>query len=144
MPETLEPFFNSLRARTQALRGSDRGVFTYGFTSEAGHRPYFLTRGAVLWLNQRLHFPLWTDATIAAMPETHISEWAQRYAIPMDKAYGTELREGGVRALGDHVPGYTRDELSVLTVEEWGSQKNNYIIDAWAASVGARLPAKGK
>ena len=37
----------------------------------------------------------WTAASIAKMPETHISQWAEQNGVAMDKQYATELREGG-------------------------------------------------
>jgi len=69
MPGTGAAFFEDLRARTLALvgpgaaaahitpGGGDNHVFDYMFVAGAGHRPYFVTRPAVLWLQARLRFP---------------------------------------------------------------------------------------
>jgi hypothetical protein len=62
-----------------------------------GHRPYWLTRPAALWLEKRLQFPNWTAESIARMGETHIMDWAERNHVAMDKLHAPELREGGTR-----------------------------------------------
>jgi len=140
MPKTQEPFFEDLRARVTALHGSADGVLEFGFTDGGSHRPYWLTRPAALWLEQKLNFPNWTDASIRALPETHISEWSQRQGVFMDKMYATEEREGGTLALGADVPGYERESLSVFTPAEWEKQKSVLMFDTWAAA--ARVAAK--
>ena len=136
-----EPFFKDLRERTVRLRGKADGVFETGFTSAASHRPYFLTRPVALWLEKQLDFPNWTEASIQSMPETHISEWAQRYGIAMDKLYAAEDREGGTPALGSDVPGYSREDLSVFSPPEWEARKRELILDSWveaATNAGMR------
>jgi hypothetical protein len=85
----------------------------------------------VSWLNHQIHFPNWTDATIQSLPETTISDWAEKSGVPIEKTYATPLREGGTPALGDSVPGYAHADLNVFTPEEWESQKTNYILSAW-------------
>jgi len=118
-----EPFFVGLRDRTAALHGSTEGIFQWGFTPAAGHRPHFLNRSCALWLEQNLDFPNWTGATIKAMPETHVSEWAKQFGIPMDSSFGTEEREGGTLAVGRDVPGYEHESLSVFTPKSVGKGK---------------------
>lgn len=131
MQNTQEAFFDDLRQRVTKLRGTTASMFETGFVDEASHRPYFLTKPVALWLERQLDFPNWTPSSIAAMPETHISEWAAQQSIAMDKLYATEEREGGVRAVGDHVPGYRRDDLSVFTASDWEAHKQELSIDAW-------------
>ena len=65
------------------------------------------------------------------MPTTHIAQWAQKHNVPMDKLYATEDREGGTPALGDEVPGYEREELSVFTPEQWDLHKQELIFETW-------------
>jgi len=140
MPHTLDPFFADLHARTVALHGSANNVFEWGFTQGASHRPQFLNRQCALWLNQQLHFPNWTDASIRAMPDTLISDWARRTNFPMDKLYATPEREGGTLAIGADVPGLEREYLSVFTPEEWQEHKADYQFATWTewAEVAAR------
>ena len=139
-PEGPQAFFDALRKRTIALHGSAGNVFEYGFEPAAGHRPYFVTRPVALWLYKQLKFPNWTEAEIAAMPETHVGEWARREHVYIEPAYDTEVREAGVRALGSGIPGLTREQLTAVPVAEWQRNKDRFIYEKWIeharASVG--------
>ena len=127
-----ESFFADLRQRTIKLHGGDESVFDTGFLAQASHRPYFITWPVALWLEKHLDMPNWTAESLAAMPTTHITEWAQKHNIYMDKLYATEQREGGTDALGDDIPGYQRENLSVFTPEQWLQYKNEFIFETWA------------
>lgn len=137
MQNTPPPFFDDMRARTVKLHGKSDGLFETGFTPDASHRPFFVTKPVVLWLAKQLQFPNWNSEKIAAMGETHISEWAAANNVPMDKGYIAEDREGGVRALGTAVPGFTRESLSVFSEEEWQAQKDRLVIESWEAAARA-------
>ena len=137
MDRTQPPFFDDLRTRTVRLRGKADGIFDTGFTPAASHRPFFVTKPAVLWLARQLRFPNWDLEKITAMSETHISEWAAANGVFMDKGYVSEDREGGVRALGTGVPGFTRESLTVFSEEEWQAQKQRLIIEAWESAARA-------
>ena len=132
-------FFEDLQKRTIALHGSPKNVFEFGFTEGTGHRPYFVTRPVALWLEKRLDFPNWTADSIAAMPETHILEWAERGGVAIDKAYATELREGGTRALGTGVPAVAHDLLNALPEDRWQRDKEKYAYETWVRAAQARL-----
>ena len=140
MPKTQDAFFEDLQRRVAAVHGSNRGVFEFGFTPGGSHRPYFVTRPVALWLERQLDFPNWTEASLRDLPETHISEWAAKNGVAMDKLYTTEEREGGARGVGDGVPGFERESLSVFTPAEWAAVKDDYSFDAWARR--ARAAAK--
>ena len=140
MVHTQEPFFDDLRARVSKLTAPDnqKNILTYGFTpAPASHRPYFLTKPVVLWLNRQIHFPNWTEEQIKAMPETHISEWAAQVHYPLSPMYSTEVREGGTQAVGTGVPGIDHEQLSVFTPAEWKPLQDQYTLDAWLKKVGA-------
>jgi len=126
-----ESFFADLRRRTMTLNGTEEGVFDTGFTPQASHRPYFITRPVALWLEKHLNMPNWTAESLATMPTTHIAQWAQKYDIHMDKLYATEQREGGTPALGSDIPGFQREELSVFTPEQWRAHKQELIFETW-------------
>ena len=135
MPKTGEPFFKELRDRVVQLHGRPADVFETGFApTDAGHRPYFVTRPVVQWLERRIDFPNWTGGTIRAMAESRISEWAQKNGVLIDRLYATDDREGGTMALGEGIPGYTRDRLNVLSPEEWESQKEDFTLENWLES----------
>jgi dienelactone hydrolase len=132
-------FFENLQQRTIAAHGGTLDVFEFGFTEGTGHRPYFVTRPVALWLQKRLHFPDWTAESIARMPETRISEWAEKGGVFIDKAYATELREGGTRALGSGVPAVPHDLLNALPAERWQREKDKYVYETWLKNAQALL-----
>ena len=132
-------FFADLRARVIARRGSDRNVFEFAFEPWGGHRPYFVTRASAAWLETQLDFPNWSAASIAAMPETHISEWAGKNRVAIEKQYANELREGGTRALGANIPGVAHDSLNALPAAVWQREKQQYVYETWLKEAQARL-----
>jgi dienelactone hydrolase len=138
IPAHAEPFFADLRARVIPLRGSATGVFETGFVPGASHRPYFLTRPVAAWLEHHLDFPAWTEASIAAMPETRIGPWAEANGVPLDRLYATMEREGGTPALGNDIPGLGRTELSVFAPEEWERRKETLVYERWLTEAQAR------
>jgi dienelactone hydrolase len=133
-------FFEDLRKRTIALHGSDRKVFEFGFEPGAGHRPYFVTRPAALWLERQLHFPNWSEKDIARMPETHIGEWARRQGVYIEPAYATEVREAGVRALGSDIPGIAREQLHAVPLDQWKRDTDRFVYESWIVKAKALLP----
>jgi dienelactone hydrolase len=137
MPKTQEPFFEALRTKVIAIRGTAENAFEFGFTDGGSHRPYFVTKPVAVWLERQLHFPNWTEASVAAMPVTHISEWSAQTGVPIDKLYATEDREGGALAIGENVPGIEREQLSVFTPPEWEKQKRTLMFDTWATAARA-------
>jgi hypothetical protein len=131
-------FFADMHRRTADLRGSDQGLFEYAFTTGA-HRPYFVTKPVVRWLNRQLNFPNWSDDEIQAMPTTHISEWAHANGVELDRLYASEEREGGAMAVGTGVPALSRDDLSVFSREQWEQEKDRMIYEAWLNAARAQV-----
>jgi dienelactone hydrolase len=127
----MPPFFENMRKRTIAMKGTAKGVIEYGFEPGASHRPFFVTRPVALWLYKQLKFPNWTEDKIKAMPETHISEWAQAGHAEMDKLYATEQREGGARALDTGIPVPSRDDLNAVDPTEWRRESGKYVLETW-------------
>ena len=138
IPRMGATFFDDLRQRTIALHGSERNVFEVQWIEGAGHRPHWLTRQAAMWLEQRLHFPNWTPDSIAKMPETHILEWIDKKDVLIDKAYATELREGGTRALGANFPAVPHDAMNALPRDWWEREKDQYVYETWLKVAKAR------
>ena len=127
-------FFEDLRQRTIALHGSDRNVFEFAFEQGGGHRPYFLTRVAALWLEKRLDFPNWTPEKIAGMPETPMSAY-ERDPEAAGQRPATGSRENGTRALGSGAqgapPAVAHDLLNSLPPDRWARDKDKYIYETW-------------
>ncbi|MBI5688724.1 MAG: acetylxylan esterase [Verrucomicrobia bacterium] len=133
MPNTQDEFFTDLQQRVAVRHGSRQTVFDFGFTPTASHRPYWLTEPVARWLGRQLRVPAWTADPEHPLPTTHIATWAQRTGAAMDRLYATEEREGGTRAVGVDVPGIAREELSVLSVEEWERAKPSLVFEMWVA-----------
>jgi len=134
IPSHSQRFFKDMQARTAGLHGTTNGVFDYGFAPvDCGHRPYWLTRPVVEWLQKQIDFPNWTEDRIETMPQIKIGDWSAAHHAAIDKLYATPLRESGTPALDADVPGYTHDELNVMTAEQWDNEKTNYILETWLA-----------
>jgi hypothetical protein len=125
-------WFDSVRVRVIALRGTDKNVFTTILYPGISHRTSWVNRDGVEWLNQQLHFPNWTTAQIASAPTTHISTWAKANNVDIAPNYIREDREGGLDALGTNLPGLTREQLTVLPDPEWQKLKDRLTYEAWA------------
>jgi len=123
-------FFDDLYQRTAKVRGSTKGLFDYNFT-DGGHRPNFVTKPVAIWLEKQLDFPCWTEAEISALPVTHISEWARKNGVQLDRMYASEMREGGTLALGEGIPAPSRSDLSVFTDGQWEAEKTKLIYESW-------------
>jgi len=142
IPTHGEPFFRDMRDRTAKRLGADgRKVFEYSFTAGGGHRPYFITRPVAEWFNVQFHFPSWN---LISNDETHISEWAAKHSVPMDKAYADEHREGGTIALGKDIPAIPYDKLNILSNSEWEKQKDKFTLESWWERVRQQSPTAAK
>ena len=122
------------RQRTIGFRGSSNGIFDVSALEKGAiHRPYFVNRDVAIWLQHQMQFPNWTEAKIKSMPETYIRDWASKENVKIDPAYTTEGLEAGMHALGDSVPGLTREQLNVFGPEEWEKRKDNMVLESWVA-----------
>ncbi len=130
-------FFEDLRKRTIALGGGEKNVFEFGFEPGAGHRPYFVTRPATLWLARQLRLPNWSAGDMAKMPETPIGEWARREHVYIEPAYATEMREAGTRAVGSGIPGVGREQLHAVPLDQWQRDKDRFVYESWIAKAKA-------
>jgi hypothetical protein len=134
-----EAFFHDLRRRTAALVGSGDRVFDYRLVPAVSHRPFFVTREVAIWLDEKLDLPAWSANQIEKIPTTHISEWAVKNGVAMDRLYATEEREGGTRAIGTDVPPLSRTQLSVLSDDEWPKRQAEFIYESWVTQARATI-----
>jgi hypothetical protein len=72
------------------------------------------------------------------MPVSLVSEWSKRENVAMDPGYAMTDREGGTPALGQNVPGLTREQLSVIPADRWAAEKRRMAIDFWDKAVRRR------
>jgi len=117
-----QDFFEGLRKQTIAVSGSSKDVFDFTLIPEGGHSPYFLTKTAALWLEDKLKFPDWTKKQIEAMPE---------------------IETHGMKVLGPDITAVSRDDLHAIPDAVWQSQQESYIYETWLdrAQVAVRTGA---
>lgn len=60
-----------------------------------------------------------------------VRQCLRSFGVFIDKGYASEDHEGGIRALGEGVPDFTREELSVFSEEEWQKEKTRLIQKSW-------------
>ena len=125
-------WFEIVRQRAIALRGTDKNMFTTMLYPGVSHRTSWVDRDGVAWLDQQIHFSNWTGSDIQKMATTHISTWAKANSVDIAPNYIREDREGGLDALGTGLPGIKREDLMVLPASDWGKMKDHLTYEAWA------------
>jgi hypothetical protein len=146
IPHRGPEWFAAIRAQAIALRGSDTNMFTTHVDAGKSHRTAWVERPGVAWLNEQIHFAVWTAAEIATMPVAHVSTWAKANDVNITKNYMAENREGGLDALGTGFPGVKREDLMVLPEADWERMKGELTYEAWAARMMAaeKVMSEGK
>ena len=137
-------WFESVRKRAIALRGTDKDMFTAIRYSGISHRTSWVDRDGVAWLGRQIHFANWSEVSIAAEPVTHISTWANENNVDIAKSYMREDREGGLDAVGSGFPGIKREDLMVLPEQEWQAMKSRLTYESWAEKTMAEQQAVSK
>ena len=132
-------WFEQLRKQTAEQLGGSKDIFDVKFDPTGGHRPYFVTKQAALWLEEKLKFPNWTKKQIASLPETRISDWALKHGLVTSVSHGYALNEGGTVALGDDIPVVPRDELHAVPDAVWQSDLESYIYETWVERAKAAI-----
>lgn len=133
IPHHRQDWFDGVRARAAALRGTDKDLFTTVFYPGINHRTSWVNRDGVSWLEQQIHFGVWTPEYIATAPVTHVSTWATANDVDITKSYMREDREGGLDALGSGLPGVKREDLMVLPDADWERMKDRLTYEAWVS-----------
>jgi len=126
-----EPFFVGLRNRIAAVQGSRNNLPETLWFPDAGHRPSWMTRPAAIWLDQQLHFPNWTEAQVETLPTIKAIDWINQTHVRISHGYQVEQKEGGIQAVDLHLPGLTREQLTVVPEAEWRANPSLYTLDGW-------------
>jgi dienelactone hydrolase len=141
IPHHLQPWFDSIRDRTIAVLGPNnpagKNLFTTVFYPGAAHRPSWENRDAALWLNDHIHFALWTDAEINKLPTIKVSDWVTKNGVTAGASEMRPDHEGGIDALDLNLPNIPRADLMVLPDADWQAIKDQLTYEAWAAKASA-------
>jgi dienelactone hydrolase len=132
IPHRGPEWFAQIRAKALALGGPEKTMFTTHVDPGMSHRTAWVERPGVEWLEEQIHFAVWTPAEVAAMPTTHVSEWVTANHVDISNGYIHEDREGGLQALGTGFPGLQRPQLMVLPEAEWEKLKPRLTYESWA------------
>ena len=132
IPHRGPEWFADLRERAIALRKTDRNLFTTHVDATMGHRPAWVERAGVLWLNDQIHFANWNTSAIAEMPVTRIGDWAKANGVEIPTNYQRNDREAGLMALGGALPRIERDQLMVLSASDWEKLHTELTYESWA------------
>jgi dienelactone hydrolase len=132
-PHHLQSFFVDLDQRITALTGPQVLHIQTRFYSNIGHRPSWVGRDAFTWLNDRLHFA--NAAQPILVGETHIASWANATGAHINTGYETEMREGGIEAVGHRFPAPTRSQLQAVPEVDWQAHQDEYTWEGFARRI---------
>jgi dienelactone hydrolase len=144
IPHHLQPWFDEVRARAIAVRGTDKDMFTTVFYPGVSHRPSWENRDAAEWLAKNIRFGIWSEQQIETMPTVKVSAWAKANNVTVGTSEMREEREGGVDALDLGLPNIKREDLMVLPEADWNAMKDQLTYEAWAAKAAAAEAASAK
>lgn len=140
IPHHPPEWFADLHARTVSLLGShsasSKSIFTTLVYPDISHRPSWVERQGVAWLDRQLHFTIWNPLTIKEEPTTHISEWAKANDVYLPDTRSD--REAGLEALGKGFPGLKREDLLVFPNAVFSELKDRLSYAAWASKTGQK------
>ena len=130
-------WFDAVRRRALALVGPQspaaKNMFTTTVYPGISHRPSWVDRDGVAWLNRQLHFALCDDKTISTEPTTNVGQWVKGNNVYLAPNYAREDREAGIEALGTGFPAIPRMDLLVLPDDVWRREEGRLTYQAWAA-----------
>ena len=96
---------------------------------EAGHRPFFAYREALVFLHGQGMLPGATVESLKSMPTINAGQWCDRYGIELEKLYGTQLHWRGATLADLKIVPLAPSELAVLNPDERGSA--DFTIEGW-------------
>jgi len=144
IPHHPPSWFEEVRARAIAIRGTDKNMFTTVFYPGVSHRPSWVNRDGAEWLEKNIHFAMWTEQEIESMPVIKVAKWTEETGVPIGKNESRDDREGGIEALAAGLPGIQRQDLMVLPDADWESLKEQLTYEAWAAKASAAEAAMAR
>ena len=131
IPDHGPEFFAELRQRAITARGSSTNAFETIFLPGVSHRPNWIMKPAAEWLDHQLHFANWHGKTLIARPTVDIGTWAAQVGLHLNRSSMRLDRDAGIPALAADVPLLTPNQLDVLPLAAWESQKAQFVYSAW-------------
>ena len=139
IPHHAQEWFQNLHKQTVSTLGSSKTFFDFAFVPGGGHRPYFLTRIAALWLEEKLKFPNWDRKQIESLPETEIGRWFAQTDPAFHSSPNQQRHEAGTLALGDKIPAVPREQLHAVPESVWSYEQQNYVYETWVDRAQAAI-----
>ncbi len=148
IPHHEQPWFDEVRARAIAVRGTDKDMFTTVFYPGVSHRPSWENRDAALVVGREYSLcDLDGEADCRAADGEGVGLGRGRMASRWATSEMREDHEGGVEALDVGLPNIKREDLMVLPDADWTAMKDQLTYEAWAAKASAAeaaMAAKAK
>ena len=93
--------------------------FDWRLYEDAGHRPYFLSREALLWIERHFGLPRWNRENVLALPTVRLADWAWENGVTFyEQLLKTELHYGGMLMPDAEVRYHRPCRLACLSNEE--------------------------
>ncbi len=103
------------------------------FKPDSGHRPYFIQKESMQWIQNHLGAPAMTFAELTALPTINAGSWCDRHGITLEPLYATKHRQRGTELPDIGLKPIPRDVLACLTPDETG--KNEFTIKGWLQQI---------
>ena len=97
------------------------------------HRPYFLCREALLWIERHFGLPHWSREDVLALPTKRMADWAWDNGVIFETYYGREENYAGMLVPDVGVRYFPPYRLACLSREERRSP--DFSIDHWLTCV---------
>ncbi len=110
-----------------------KGKIYAWFEPGGGHRPYFVYKESLEWINRHLGTPAMTLDRIRSLPTVNSGDWCDRQGIRLEKLYGTALHQRGATLPDVGLRPTPREKLSCLKPGELGSRE--FTVEGWLRQI---------
>ena len=118
--------------RVYAQQGAP-GKIRAWFEPGGGHRPYFVSKEALDWIDRHLGTPARTAEQIRALPVINSGAWCDAHGIRLETLYGTDLHQRGATLPDLGLRPTPREQLACLKPGELGSPE--FTIEGWLPQI---------
>jgi poly(3-hydroxybutyrate) depolymerase len=110
-----------------------KGKIRYWLEANGGHRPYFLRKEALEWIQNHLGAPAMTQDAVKTLPTINSGLWCDQHGIVLEKLYGTELHQRGDVLTDLNIRPTPKERLSCLKPAELGLPE--FTIEGWLQQI---------